>query len=64
MKELDQPIEEVRGKIGFVENKLTKKRREREEKKKANEISINERLIAPALLVITLLISYVILLFS
>ena len=64
MKPVEQQIDNVRGETQRSEKKLTQKRRERQADKKGEQASINERLVAPALLIITILISYIILLFS
>lgn len=63
MKRTDPELDKIREDAQKTENKLKYKRRERATKT-ADQTSLNERLIAPMLLLITLLISYVILLFS
>lgn len=63
MRKNDQELENIRDKAEKTEKRLDSKRRERAQKK-GEPASVNERLIAPILLLITLLVSYLILLFS
>jgi len=62
MKKIDPELEKIRENAQKTENKLRSKRRELAQKSK-DQTSLNERLIAPILLLITILISYLILLF-
>lgn len=54
----------VREKIVTTEKNLQEKKRERATRGKSGSPSLNERLVAPILLILTLLISYLIVLLS
>ncbi len=65
MKKNDQDLEKIREDTKKTEKTLKEKRKARKAKKeKQASASVNERLVAPVLLIITLLISYLIMLFS
>lgn len=63
MKERRETIDEIQEDIVVTEKKLEKKQKERSERQKKIETSTQEKLIAPILLAITFLISYIIFLF-
>ncbi|KKU18235.1 MAG: hypothetical protein UX28_C0001G0092 [Candidatus Pacebacteria bacterium GW2011_GWA1_46_10] len=63
MRKIDRELDTIRQNAQQTEKTLQTKRRERAQKT-GNPASLNERLIAPILLLITLLVSYLILLFS
>ena len=63
MKERRETVDEVQEDIIATEKKLEKKQKERSERQKKIETSTQEKLIAPLLLAITFLISYLIFLF-
>lgn len=65
MKKRDQDLKEIHEKTRKSEKNLKDKKQARKKKKEKREAaSLNERLVAPILLIITLLISYLIMLFS
>lgn len=59
----DEQVEDVQKDTVATEKKLKEKRRERAAKK-TDPPSANERLVAPIVLILTVLISYVIVLFG
>ncbi|HEX9817288.1 MAG TPA: hypothetical protein VGA89_00100 [Patescibacteria group bacterium] len=64
MKKMDPDLANVQTEAKATERSLKLKKRQRSAKKKDGSPSLNERLVAPLLLIITMLISYVIFLFS
>lgn len=62
-KRTEEQVDQVREETKETERKLKAKKRERA-KKKDEPASLTERLVAPILLVLTLLISYLVILFS
>jgi hypothetical protein len=65
MKKSDRDLTNIQEAAKTTEKNLKLKKRERAaKKKKDNTPSINERLIPPLLLIITMLISYILFLFS
>jgi hypothetical protein len=62
MAKEEQDVEIAREKIVTTEKNLLEKKRERAAKGKGGSPSLNERLVAPILLILTLLISYLIVL--
>ena len=64
MTKTDQDLTAIQKKAQTTEKSLKKKKRKRKIEKKDNTLTLNERLIAPLLLIITMLISYLIFLFS
>jgi hypothetical protein len=63
MKKNTEEIKDIRKKTIKTEEKILKKKKERESKKTKEEISAQEKLIAPIIMVLTILISYLIFLF-
>jgi hypothetical protein len=64
MKKNTEEIKDIQKDTIKTEEKILKKKKERESKKTKEETSAQEKLIAPIIMVLTVLISYLIFLFK